>query len=147
MRIILKESQLNRIKLLIENDMTIYFNMVINELKTYIVKLNTIYDNFNDYTVMGVVNMDYNEIRALHDSFDTNAKNISDILSNHDDKMDRLDWDAYREQRSIIDKMNNSIRPKENMLNDIFYALRSLSDIKDNYEDNPFGGINTINIG
>ena len=144
MRIRLKESQLKR---LAEDVMGLYFNMVISELKTYIGKLNNLYDGFNDYTVMSIINIDYNQIIGLHNSFDADAKKISDILSKYENKMDNLDWDAHREQRSSIDKMTNSINAKENMLSDIFYKLRELSDIKDDYENNPFGDIKTMNIG
>lgn len=144
MKIRLKESQLKR---LTEDDMGLYFNMVNAELKTYIKKLNTIYDNFNDYTVMSIINIGYDDIRGLHNSFDAGVDKISSMMSKYDDKMDSLDWDAYREERSSIDKMTNSIRAKENMLGDIFYKLRELSDIKDDYENNPFGDIKTMKIG
>ena len=143
MRIRLKESQLKRLS---EDDMGLYFNMVIAELKTYIKKLNTIYDNFNDYTVMSIININYNDIRGLHNSFDAGVDKISSMMSKYDDKMDSLDWDAYREERSSIVKMTNLIKPKENMLSGIFYKLRELSDIKDDYENNPFDDIKTINI-
>jgi hypothetical protein len=69
------------------------------------------------------------------------------MMSKYDDKMDSLDWDAYREERSSIVKMTNSIKSKENMLSDIFYKLRELSDIKDDYKNNPFNDIKTMNIG
>ena len=144
MRIRLKESQLKRLS---EDDMGLYFNMVTAELKTYIKKLNTIYDNFNDYTVMSIININYNDIRGLHNSFDAGVDKISSMMSKYDDKMDSLDWDAYREERSSIVKMTNLIKPKENMLSGIFYKLRELSDIKDDYENNPFDDIKTMNIG
>jgi hypothetical protein len=144
MRIRLKESQLKRLS---EDNMGLYFNMVIAELKTYIGKLNNLYDGFNDYTVMSMINIDYTDIRGLHNSFDAGVDKISSMMSKYDDKMDSLDWDAYREERSSIVKMTNSIKSKENMLSDIFYKLRELSDIKDDYKNNPFNDIKTMNIG
>ena len=144
MKIRLKESQLKR---LTEDDMGLYFKMISAELNKHITKLNTIYDNFNDYTVMSIINIGYDDIRGLHNSFDASVDKISSMMSKYDDKMDSLDWDAYREERSSIDKMTNSIRAKENMLGDIFYKLRELSDIKDDYENNPFGDIKTMKIG
>jgi hypothetical protein len=144
MRIRLKESQLKRLS---EDNMGLYFNMVIAELKTYIGKLNNLYDGFNDYTVMSIINIDYTDIRGLHNSFDAGVDKISSMMSKYDDKMDSLDWDAYREERSSIVKMTNSIKSKENMLSDIFYKLRELSDIKDDYKNNPFNDIKTMNIG
>lgn len=139
--------RLLREELINEMDMKSYFNMVTAELKTHIKKLNTIYDNFNDYTIMSMININHNDIRNLHNSFDAAVDNIYSMMSKYDDKMDSLDWNAYREERSYIDKMTNLIKPKENMLSDIFYKLGALSDIKDDYENNPFGDIKTMNIG
>ncbi len=147
MRIRINESQLNKLRLLGESDMGLYINMVISELKTYIGKLNNLYDGFNDYTVMSIINIDYTDIRGLHNSFDAGVDKISSMMSKYDGKMDSLDWDAYREERSSIVKMTNSIKSKENMLSDIFYKLRELSDIKDEFDNHPFDDTKPINIG
>lgn len=144
MKIRLKESQLKR---LTEGDMGLYFRMISAELNNHIKKLNTIYDDFNDYTVMSIINIGYYDIRGLHETFDEDVNKISDMMSEYEKKTDSLDRNVYREERSSIDKMTNLIKPKENMLSDIFYKLRELSDIKDDYDDKIFGDIKTMKIG
>jgi hypothetical protein len=130
-----------------EDKMNVYFNMVNNELSGYIKKLNNLYDSFNDYTVMSIINMENNDIKTLQDKFYNDTQMISNMMSDYNKKMDDTDYDDYRDKKNLIIKMENSYISKENMLREVINLLETVSDVKDGFDKHPFDDIEPFNIG
>ena len=130
-----------------EDKMNVYFNMVNNELSGYIKTLNELYDSFNDYTVMSIINMENNDIKSLQNKFYDDTQSISNMMSDYSKKMDDTDHYDYRDKKDLIIKMENSYRPKENMLREIINKLETISDVKDEFDNPPFEDTKPFNIG
>jgi hypothetical protein len=148
MRIRLKESQLNRLKLLSESDMSLYFTMVGKRLDEYIKYLNNLYVSFGDTSILDILNMDYDTLKTHERSFEAKVDEIYKFMSEYERKTEDFpEEDKYRTEMNIIYKKELIYREKENMITKIFYSMSDISNIKDEFDKHPFDDTKPINIG
>jgi hypothetical protein len=148
MKILLKESQLNRLRLLSESDMSLYFTMANKRLDEYIKYLNNLYVSFADISVLDVLNMEYETFKTHERSFDAKVDEMYNFISEYERKTEDFpEEDKYRTEMNIIYKKELIYREKENMITKIFYSMSDISNIKDEFDKHPFDDTKPINIG
>jgi hypothetical protein len=148
MRIRINESQLNKLRLLSESDMGLYFTMVGRRLDEYIKYLNNLYLSFGDINILDVLNMEYDTFKTHERSFEAKVDEIYKFINEYERKTEDFpEEDKYRSEMNIIYKKELIYREKEQMITKIFYGIDNISNLKDEFDNHPFDDTKPINIG
>lgn len=150
MKIIINESQLERLKLLIEGDMDNYFPMVKKVLDDYIKFLNNLYNKFGDITILDLLDNtnSYNDLKHLEGVYNSRVDYVYKFMSDYESKTEDIpDYKKYYDEMKEIRNRELIFRDKESLIEKVIYGMHKLIDIRDEFDKNPFDDNKPIDLG
>ena len=150
MKLRINESQLERLKLLIEGDMDNYFPMVKKVLDDYIKFLNNLYNKFGDITILDLLDNtnSYNDLKHLEGVYNSRVDYIYKFMSDYESKTEDIpDYRKYYDEMKEIRNKELIFKDKESLIEKVIYGMHKLIDIKDEFENNPFSDNKPIDLG
>ena len=150
MKLRINESQLERLKLLIEGDMDNYFPMVKKVLDDYIKFLNNLYNKFGDITILDLLDNtnSYNDLKHLEGVYNSRVDYVYKFMSDYESKTEDIpDYKKYYDEMKEIRNKELIFRDKESLIEKVIDGMHKLIDIRDEFDKNPFSDNKPIDLG